>query len=461
MSRLFFVTTILFCILQVQAEQHQTVDNKANSIMAKTVLMDSIAIQTVQGFDKVPELALYYSNILKNAGFSDQEIVITAIDDTAMLEATLSGRENGKPILLIGHMDVVAADPDDWERDPFTPVEENGYIYGRGAYDNKFDVAMLVTTLASLKRNGYVPRNDIILLLSGDEETTQISTQALAKRYKNAEMLLNGDAGGGTFAEDGTALYYMLQAGEKSYADFKIEFNNPGGHSSRPSKTNAITQLSNALSRLGAYDFAPQDSELTKASLRGMAPQVDAELGAAMLAFVDDINDSDALATIRNNPEYIGQIGTTCVATMVKAGHAENALPQSATANINCRIFPGQSAAEIKAELKRVVNDPAAKITIEWDPILADASPLRKDVTEAVNKAVHAKYPNIPVIPYMSAYGTDNTYFRALGIPSYGTSGLFIRPSDDFTHGLNERVPVSVIPSALMHWESLILELTQ
>jgi len=429
---------------------------------AKTTLMDSVAIPTVAGRGRVPELAAYYAGVLEDAGFAAEDIVITPMGETATLAATLRGREPSRPALLLsGHMDVVEADPADWVRDPFTPVEEDGYIFGRGVSDNKFDVAMMITTLAQLKRDGYQPRQDVILLLSGDEETGMVTTRALAEKYRGAEMVLNGDGGGGTLSDDGEARYYLMQAAEKTYIDFQLEFTNPGGHSSRPSRPNAITQLSKALARLGDYDFPPQLSDLTRASLTGMAAQVEPELGAAMRRVAEDPNDAGALEIIRNSPEYIGQIGTTCVATMVNAGHAANALPQRATANINCRVFPGVSQEEVQAELTRVIADPAGKFSVTYPPSMSPASPLREDVTDAVAEAVYANYPDLPIIPAMSAYGTDCTHFRAAGLACYGTSGLFMRPADDFTHGLNERIPVSAIPGALKHWDVLIRTMTR
>ncbi len=452
---------ILLVSVNAPAETREAEAAVADSTFAKTILKDSIAIPTVEGRGRVPELAAYYSNVLRNAGFPESDVVITPLGETAMLEATLRGRASDKPILLLGHMDVVEADPADWERDPFTAVEEGGYIFGRGSFDNKFDIAMMIATLARMKREGYQPRQDVVLLLSGDEETSQATTTELAKRYPDAAIALNGDGGGGVLAEDGKAQFYYLQVAEKTYADFRIEFTNPGGHSSRPSRINAITQLSNALSKLGSYEFEPQVSELTMASLRGLSQQVEPALGAAMLRFVEDPTDAEAVSIIRDNPEYAGQIGTTCVATMVDAGHAANALPQRATATINCRIFPGISVEDVKAELARVIDDPDASIEAIWDPVVTDASPLRKDVLDAVTQAVHASYPGIPVVPNMSNYGTDSVIFRAAGIPSYGSSGLFIKPSDNFNHGLNERIPVSSIPGALMHWDSLIRSLTR
>lgn len=433
----------------------------ADPAAAKQILMDSVAIPTVAGRGKVPELAAYYKKVLTAAGFADGDIVITPIGETATFAATLKGSTDAKPILMLGHMDVVEADAKDWTRDPFVPVEEDGYIFGRGSEDNKFDVAMMVATMAQLKKDGFKPKRTIILLLSGDEETAMVTTRALAAKYKGAEMALNGDGGGGLIGEDGTAQYYGLQAGEKTYADFTLEVTNPGGHSSRPGPVNAIVQLSNALAKVGAYHFKPQQNELTRAGMPIVADQVGGDIGAALKAFAADPADASAIAAITADPEYVGQIGTTCVPTLVTGGHAENALPQRATANINCRIFPGVPVAAVRAELEKVIADPAVTVKDDPDATASDASPLRGDVVAAVTKAVHARFPGIPIIPSMSAGATDSLHFRAVGVPSYGVAGLFSKASDSFAHGLNERVPVDAIPGALAHWDSLLRDLSK
>ncbi|MGL3822387.1 M20/M25/M40 family metallo-hydrolase [Sphingopyxis sp. R3-92] len=433
----------------------------ADTDAAKTILKDSIAIPTVAGRGKVPQLAAYYAGVLKAAGYADSDIVITPLGETATLAVTLAGTGKGKPIVLLGHMDVVEADAKDWTRDPFVPVEENGYIFGRGSEDNKFDVAMMVATMAQLKKDGFKPKRSIILALSGDEETEMLTTRALAQTYKGAEMALNGDGGGGTIGEDGKAKYYGLQAGEKTYADYVLEVTNPGGHSSRPGAVNAIAQLSDALAKVGAYRFAPQQNELTKVGMPIVADQVGGDIGAALKAFAANPDDAAAVAKIRADPEYVGQIGTTCVPTLVKGGHAENALPQRATANINCRIFPGVGIEAVRAELEKLIADPAIKVNTDPDATASDASPLRPDVVAAVTRAVHARFPGLPIIPSMSAGATDSLYFRAVGVPSYGVAGLFSKASDSFAHGLNERAPVDAIPGALAHWDSLLRDLSK
>ena len=433
----------------------------ADTDTAKTILKDSIAIPTVKGRGKVPELAAYYAGVLKEAGFADADIVITPMGETATLEVTFAGTGKAKPILMLGHMDVVEADAADWTRDPFVAVEEDGYIFGRGSEDNKFDIAMMVATLAQLKKDGFKPKRSIILILTGDEETAMVTTQAMAEKHRGAELALNGDGGGGLIGEDGKAKYYALQAGEKTYADYILEVTNPGGHSSRPADPNAIVQLSHALAKIGAYKFAPQQNELTRVGLPIVADQVGGAAGEALRAFAADPADAAAVAAIRADAEYVGQIGTTCAPTLVKGGHAENALPQRATANVNCRIFPGVSIEAVKTELEAVIGDSAIKVTVLDNPVASDASPLRADVMAAVTRAVHARFPGLPIIPSMSAGATDSLHFRAVGVPSYGVAGLFSKASDSYAHGLNERVPVDAIPGALAHWDSLLRDLSK
>jgi carboxypeptidase PM20D1 len=433
----------------------------ADAGAAKAILMRSVAYRTVQGAGQVPRLAAYYADVLKSAGFADGDIVITPMGETATFAATIKGRDPAlKPLLMIGHMDVVAADPKDWTRDPFVPVEENGYIFGRGAEDNKYDVAMMIATIAQMKKEGWTPRRTIILLLSGDEETDMVTTRALAARYKDAELLLNGDGGGGLLNEEGEPVLYQLQAGEKTYADFEIGFTDPGGHSSAPTPGNPIYRLARAIDRIAAYAFPATRNELTKASLALSAERIGGDVGAAMRRFAET-GDAKAAELLSSKPEFVGQVRTTCVATMAQAGHALNALPQSAKVNVNCRIFPGVEIAAVKAQLIAVVDDPGATVTMLGDPTGSDASPLRADVMDAVRDAVTARAPDAVVMPGMSAGATDSVHFRALDVPSYGVSSLFMKAQDGFAHGLNERVPVAGIRESLEQWDRVIRALAK
>ena len=447
--------------LALAAQAGQGAAAAPDPALAKEVLMKSVAFRTVQGAGEVPKLAAYYASVLREAGFAAGDVVITPMGETATLAATVRGSDPAlKPILLLGHMDVVAANRADWTRDPFGPVEEGGYIFGRGAEDNKYDVAMMVTTLAGLKRAGWTPRRTVILLLSGDEETDMATTKALAEQYRDAELVLNGDGGGGLLEEDGRPVLYQVQAGEKTYADFAIAFTDPGGHSSAPTPGNPIYRMARAAERIEGHRFPLMSNDLTKASLRLSADRIGGAAGQAMKRYATT-GDPEAGELLARYPEFVGQVRTTCVATMAQAGHALNALPQSATLSVNCRIFPGVAVEAVRAELERAVGDPTAKFTTLGDPKASDASPLREDVMRAVTEAVAARHPGIPVMPSMSSGATDSLYFRALGVPSYGVSSLFMKPGDGFAHGLNERVPVAGIPAALGQWERVVMRLAE
>ena len=263
---------------------------------AVEILGESVAFDTVAGRGQVPAYAEYLASVLKTAGFAEADIEIIPSGETASLVATYHGKSAETPIVLNAHMDVVEADPADWVRDPFRMESDGTYFYGRGVLDNKYGLTMLVTTLMRLKREGFVPAHDIILVLTGDEETAQVTAADLAPRFRGARMVLNADAGGGTLGEDGKPRYYSLQAGEKTYADFEIVMTDAGGHSSRPTGSNAIVDMSGALTRVGAYAFPPQTSELTQAYFRETAKQVPGPLGAAMARFADNPEDAEAVA---------------------------------------------------------------------------------------------------------------------------------------------------------------------
>jgi carboxypeptidase PM20D1 len=431
---------------------------------ALELLKRAIAFKTVAGpGNQTPEYASYLRDALIAGGFAAEDVTVERLDDTAMLVARYRGTRAGtKPIAIIGHMDVVAADPKDWERDPFTPVVENGYIFGRGATDNKYSVSAMVAALIQLKRDGFKPGRDILFLASGDEETEMKTTAALAEKYAGVELLLNVDGGGGRYSPEGKPEYFGLQAAEKTYADFDLSVTDPGGHSSAPRPANAIVTLARALERIGAYKFPAQINEITRASLTVAAETAAPADAAAIRAFLADQNDEAALKVLRANYGLVGQIGTTCVPTMVQAGHAPNALPQRATANVNCRIFPGVSIESVEAKLREVAGEPTLKLTQKNSGSKAGpASPLRPDVMKAVTGGIHARYPGVKVIPSMSAGATDSMYFRGRGVPSYGIAPIFMKQSDQFAHGLNERTPLSELGPAVTYFRRVVAELSK
>jgi len=427
---------------------------------ALQILIKGVSFRTVQGAGQVPAYADYLKGVLVQAGWNPADITIESMDGTAFLIARYPGTDpTRKPLVVSGHMDVVEAKREDWERDPFTPVVENGYVYGRGAVDDKFEVSMVVATLAKLKREGWTPGRDVILALSGDEETAMKTTAALARRLTNADLVLNTDGGGGAL-KDGKPLPYGVQGAEKTYADFTLTVTDPGGHSSRPTPTNAIYRLARALDHIADYRFPTMSNDITRAALAAEGQSVAGPVGAALKRFAIDPNDAQAVATLSADADYNPTLRTTCVATMISGGHAPNALPQKASAKLNCRIFPGTPSEKVRETLAQVIADPTITITRDDDgSIDSPASPLRPDVMAAVTKAVHARYPGLAVVPSQDAGASDSMYFRAAGVPSYGVSGLFAEMGQSYVHGLNEKAPIAGIDGALFHWDSLLRDL--
>lgn len=428
-----------------------------------------VGMRTAAGHGQVPAMADYLAGQFRDGGFPAADVHVlpfTSSDGEAIAGLVVRYRGDGssgkQPILLMAHMDVVDALREDWERDPFTLIEEDGYFFGRGSIDDKFGVASLTATFLRLKAEGFVPTRDLIIMFSGDEETGMVSTRGMVTTHReltDAEFALNDDAGGGKLDEHGEPVAFFLQFAEKTYATFELTVTNPGGHSSTPRADNAIYDLAAALARLSAHRFPVMATDATRTFFREMSKATPGPVGEAMRRFAEDPNDAGAADVLAGQPEVVGITRTTCVATMLKAGHAENALPQSATATVNCRIFPGVAVEDVKATLEKVAATPGMKIVTLDDPQPSPASTLRDDVVAAVTAAVHDRFPGTPVIPLMAPYGTDGLQTRAAGIPTYGVMGLFIKDSDQFAHGLNERVRVRDFFGALEYWRSLLTRL--
>lgn len=437
--------------------------------VAETQTLDlakqAISLRSVRGpGNQTPQVAALFKQALVAGGFAENDVTITPVDDTAYLIARWPGSDATlKPLVISGHMDVVEANPADWQRDPFTPVVENGYLYGRGATDMKFEAALAIASLSQLKREGYKPKRTIIIEFSGDEETAMKTSEIIADKLRDTELILNIDGGGGVLDEKtGKPKYLAWTASEKTYADFELIVTNPGGHSSRPSKINAINQLSAALDKIANYQFKPELNEITKAWFTQAATFEEPQIGAAMRAFAADPTDKDAIATLTANPATIGRIGTTCISTMVDAGHARNALPQRATANINCRIFPGKKPTDIMAELEKVVGNSSVKFNyILEGSVAAGPSPLRSDLVAAVERSIHKIYPGLPIFPVQASGGTDCVFSRRLAVPCYGIGPTFMKESDEFSHGLNERTPIMNIRPGINYYLSLFRTLSR
>ncbi len=427
---------------------------------AREIFAHIVGIESSIGKGKVPLVAKYLAERFKAGGFADADIHILPLGETASLIVRYRGNGTGaKPIALIAHMDVVTAKRSDWQRDPYNLTEENGFFYGRGTSDVKQEVALLTATFLRLKAEGFVPTRDLIIAFSGDEETAQATARDLVTAHRdllNAEFALNGDGGGGVLAE-GTAkpLIFYVQGAEKSSAEFLVTTHNPGGHSSQPRSDNAIYELADALKTLQHYEFPVQWDEWTLGDFKAASQVTPGPLGAAMARFAADPDNAAAASEISKNPAFVGRVRTPCVATMLSGGHAENALPQSATATINCRIFPGTSAADVQKTLQGLVG-PKVDVRPGYDALVSNASPMRADVMNAVAKAVAASDPGAPVVPTQAAYATDGAVFRNGGIPTYGVGGVFIMDSEEFAHGLNERIRVKEFYNGLIYWDVLI-----
>jgi acetylornithine deacetylase/succinyl-diaminopimelate desuccinylase-like protein len=428
---------------------------------ARAIFEKIISMKTSEGLGQVPVMAQYLAERFRAGGFADSDIHVLPSGETASLVVRYrgSGKSGKKPILLLAHMDVVTAKPEDWQRDSYTLIEENGFFYGRGTVDIKNEVALLTETFLRLKAEKFVPTRDLIIALSGDEETHQATTQELATKYRDltqAEFALNGDGGGGVLDDaTGRPQFYGFQGAEKSYATYELTTTNPGGHSSQPRSDNAIYDLADVLKAVQGYEFPVMWNDWTVGGFKAAAATVPGELGAAMAKFAAHPGDTAAAAIISRNPLYVGRVRTTCIATMLRGGHAENALPQSATATVNCRIFPGNSVEEVKATLQKLAGE-KVKINTLGQPHESPSSPMRADIVAAVTAAVHANYPGVPIVPDQAPYYTDGSVYRAAGIPTYGVTSTFIKQKDIFAHGLNERIPVASFYAGLDHWYVLL-----
>jgi acetylornithine deacetylase/succinyl-diaminopimelate desuccinylase-like protein len=390
---------------------------------------------------------------LKSAGFPDSDLKLLVPPDhpkDGNLVAVYPGTDpKAKAVLLLAHIDVVEAKREDWTRDPFTLIEEGGYFYGRGASDDKAQAAIFTDLLIRLRSEGYKPRRPIKLALTcGEEGGGQVNGASwLAENHPDliaAAFALNEGAGGALDAS-GKRVAHTIEAGEKTSVHFRLEVTNPGGHSSRPVPDNAIYHLVRAVDRISRYEFPVQLNDTTRGYFTKMAKIEGGERGAAMTAIVANPEDKAAYAVLARDANDHAVLGTTCVATRLDAGHANNALPQRATATINCRIFPGVETETVRQTLVRLADDPKVAVTLlggRSRPAVAPP-PLTPEVMGPIEKVSAAMWPGVPVVPILQAAGTDAPSLNAIGIPTYGVSGLFFEPDLGHIHGLNERIGVT------------------
>ncbi len=388
---------------------------------------------------------------LKAAGFADDQITVFSVPEHPKeggIVAVYPGTSGTlKPILLLAHIDVVAANRADWERDPFKLVEENGYYYARGIADDKMMAATWADALIRFRQEGYKPARTVKMALTCGEETDTAfnGAQYLANNKRaliDADFALN-EGGGGDTDGKGHLVAQSIQVGEKIYQDYRLVATNPGGHSSQPVRDNAIYAMSDALLKIREHEFPAEFNATTRVFFeRAGAARKDA-MGTAMAALAKNPGDADAAAVVNTDKGFHSMLRTTCVATMMDGGHAVNALPQRVEANVNCRIFPGHTPAEIKDQLARIIGNPDISIELaRKDKPLAKSPPLDPAIIGPM-EALSAKYfPGVPVIPSLSTGATDGLYMSAVGIPTYGVPGMWGDPDGNGAHGLNERLEV-------------------
>lgn len=434
-------------------------------VKAEEIFSHAISVPTVTGRNKVPELAQYFADQFRAAGIAKQDIHILPYNNTAALivrwrAATPSTR---KPIMVMGHMDVVEAKQEDWTMDPFKLVKKDGYYYGRGTGDMKDGLVAITVAIMKLKAAGFKNNRDVIVFFTGDEEIGGKGAMNGATKWKNlldAEYGLNADVGGGAFSPSGKNLGFTIQTGEKTYADYTFTVRNRGGHSSKPRADNAIYQLANALEKLEHYRFEPVLTDTTRAYFTARAKTEKNALGDAMLAWLENPQYKQAADIIEASPVESGLTRTRCVATRLFGGHANNALPQLAQATINCRIMPGVSPDAIKTELEKVVGNSEVEVTRNDERTASVDSPLRPDILKAYENSIQAMFPGSQVLPMMSTGATDARPFRAIGIPVYGVNGgWYVNPDDLRAHGRDERLPVKALTDNVDHWTRMLTEL--
>jgi acetylornithine deacetylase/succinyl-diaminopimelate desuccinylase-like protein len=438
----------------------------------RSLFQQVIEIPTVHNRGEVPRMAGLLAAQFKAAGIPDEDIKIMPYEalpgdkTAALIVRWRSPHATKKPMLILGHMDVVEAKREDWKFDPFVFREEGGYFLGRGASDMKNGIVATTIAVLKLKAAGFKPDRDIILFYSGDEETMGRGATLGSTEWRSltdAEFGLNADGGCASYDRDFRPLGCGISTAEKTFQTYFFTTHNPGGHSSRPRPDNAIYDLADALKALQAHRFTPMMNATSRGYFEERARQEgNSPLGQAMRRWLANPDDGRAADEIEANPLEVGLTRTRCVATMLEGGHADNALPQSAKATVNCRIMPGVDPKSVQAELQQLAGP---NVEVKPDPNYIGTptppSPLRPDVLKAVTAAIERFHgPEMHVAPLMSTGASDGSFFRAAGIPVYDIDGSWgISPDDERAHGLDERIPVRAMYDDVLHWEMVLKQL--
>ena len=452
--------------LTVPTELDAAWQAKTRSLFQRTV-----EVPSVKARGEVPRVAALIAADLTAGGFPAADIKILPYEalpgdhTAALIFRWRAVHPTKRPLLILGHMDVVEAKRADWQNDPFKLLEKDGYFYGRGTSDMKNGLVATTMALLKLKAAGFKPNRDIILFFSGDEETGGIGATKGASEWRaltDAEFGLNADGGNGGYDRNDRPLGFTLTSAEKTFQTYFFTARNPGGHSSRPRPDNAIYDLADALEALRAHRFTPMLNDATRAYFTARATAEKGPLGDAMRRWLTNPADGAAADLIEADPLEVGRTRTRCVATMLEGGHADNALPQRATATVNCRIMPGIDPKDVRAELQAMAG---SKVEVTLDPRFlgqsSPASPLRPELVAAVTRAVqHFHGPGMQVIPSMAVGASDGSFFRAKGIPVYDVDGSWgIIPDDERMHGLDERLPVRAMYDDVLYWEMILRDL--
>jgi acetylornithine deacetylase/succinyl-diaminopimelate desuccinylase-like protein len=444
------VVPLTFALLFPSAlPAQQTPDQRA----ARALFAELVGINTTHDHGSTTPAANAVARRLRSAGLPAKDVVIAGPSPRRQnLVARLRGTGARPPILLLAHLDVVEARREDWSLDPFTLTEKDGYFYGRGTSDIKDMAAIYVQIMLRLKRERVALDRDVILALTADEEGGSDNgvQWLLAKRRPlvDAAYVINGD-GGDPWMRDGQVYARNVQAAEKVYLDVRLEVHNPGGHSSMPVKDNAIYRLSSALSRLAGYEFPARLNEITRAYFERAAAS-ESDTIAPRMRMVGETGDTTAIRRLAaGSPWFNALLRTTCVATMLEGGHAANALPQTAAANVNCRLLPDEVPDSVVATIRRVVADTGVQLTVTSPAKPSPPSPLTPEVLEPIDSITAAMWPGAAVIPSMETGATDGLFFRTAGIPVYGVSGVPLGDDDIRAHGQDERITVSAFYQGL------------
>ncbi|HEU4627098.1 MAG TPA: M20/M25/M40 family metallo-hydrolase [Steroidobacteraceae bacterium] len=429
--------------------------------LARDIYRELVEINTSQSVGDTYAAAQAMAARLKAGGFPDADVhTFQTGPKRGNLVARLHGTGKKKPILLLAHIDVVEALRSDWTTDPYRLVEQDGYFYGRGTGDDKFMAAAFVANMIRWKKEGYRPDRDLILALTTDEEISDRHHYGINDLIQNHRELIDAEyalnEGGGVALQDGKPKWVSVQTTEKLFQSYWLEVTNPGGHSSQPSKDNAIYRLAEGLARLEKFDFPVHLNETTRAYFEQLAKMQTGQDALDMKAILASPPDAAAVERLATRPAYNAQLRTTCVATRLQGGHADNALPQLARAMVNCRIVPGETPDQVRETLVKVLAD--SQIAVKPEPLdtLSDPSPLTAELSSAIRKVATKFWPAAPLLPIMSAGATDGRFLRNAGIPTYGHSGLASELFDNRAHGKDERVAVKSFFDGLEYQHQLV-----